>query len=267
MVCVDAFHENIRHEFSNENWDIFCVIAVQSDAKQHHQVIDRTVKDNQEGIFVVYCNALCPDADGRSAIFGHNYKNNFAEFKKLGLTPDDGIDNRAIEMPAVQGCLFVECNLQNKTPSYANIDSNRSLINVWLPFVYQNGALEELGVDELKAITNIKSLQTKTEYQPAIPPVRTFITNYIGRQADIDYLNEFLNNSQKHFLLLYGVGGMGKSHLLYCCIESYRGRPFFYHVVSPNEDFSLNKLFAICHIPKPDDKLLLSANSTLLNYI
>ena len=99
----------------------------------------------------------------------------------------------------------------------------------------------------------------KVEYQPSIPPVKTFEAKYIGRQADIDYLNEFLSNAQKHFLLLYGVGGMGKSHLLYCCLKDYTGKSFLYHIVSPNEEFTLNKLFEICLLPKPADELSIEA--------
>ncbi len=40
-------------------------------------------------------------------------------------------------------------------------------------------------------------------------------------------------------------------------MKDYNGTTFFYHSVSPNETFSLIKLFEICLLPKPDDNLSL----------
>lgn len=257
MICADEFYRNTRDEFLNVDLDILCVIAVQSKGKEHHQSIDRIVKEHADGIYVVYCNALCNSiSDGRSAFFGNNYNEGFLELKEAGLTSDDGIDRRLIEMPPVAGCLIVECNLANKKVAFPNPDSNRSLVKAEPPFVFEDGNLRRLTIEETKQRLE-RTSKDKAEYQPSITPVKTFVASYIGRQADIDYLNDFFNNAQKHFLLLYGVGGMGKSHLLYCCIKDYKRKPFFYHVISPNEEFTLNKFFEICLLPNPDDKLSL----------
>ena len=262
IICADEFYSSLREQFLNEDLDILCVIACQPKAKEHHQSIDRVVKEYKKGIYVAYCNALCDSlSDGRSAFFANDYDDGFKQFKQLKLTRDDGIDKRIIEMPSVAGCLIVQCNLQDKLVTFPNIDSNRALVEVRRPFVFEDGHLRQLALDEIKAST--KPSKEKTEYQPSIPPVKTFVADYIGRKADIDYLNEFLNNFKKHFLLMYGVGGMGKSHLLHLCMNNYHGKSFFYHLVSPNENFFLNKLFEICLIPKPDDKLSLEERQSL----
>ena len=263
MICADEFYRGTRNEYLNKDLDILCVIACQSKGKEHHQSIDRVVKEYEKGIYVVYCNALCDSlSDGRSAFFANDYAEGFAELRETGLTQDDGIDRRMIEMPSVEGCLVVECNLQNKLVTFPNLDPNRSLVKLELPFVFENGNLRPLTDEELKALLAKPSTE-KSEYWPSIPPVKTFVTDYVGRKTDIDYLNEFLSNFNKHFLLIYGVGGMGKSHLLYWCMKDYQGKTFFYHLVSPNENFSINKLFEICLIPKPDDKLSLDEKQNL----
>lgn len=263
MICADEFDRNTRDEFLTKDLDILCVIACRSKGKEHHQSIDRIVKEHKKGIYVVYCNALCDSlSDGRSAFFANDYSESFAELRSAGLTQYDGIDKLIIEMPSVAGCLIVECNLQKKLVTFPNTDSNRALVKREVPFVFKNGNLRQLTMEEYKATVAIPSKE-KTEYQPSIPPVKTFIADYIGRKTDIDYLNEFLSNSQKHFLLLYGVGGMGKSHLLYLCMKNYKGKTFLYHAVSPNEKFSLIKLFEICLIPKPDDRLSLEEKQSL----
>ena len=239
--------------------DVLCIIAVQSKGKEHHQSIDGIVKESPNGIYVAYCNALCkPISDGRSAFFGNDYNDGFSEFKDAGLTKNDGIDRRVIEMPSFAGCLIVECDLANKKVTFPNLDSERYLVKTNLPFVFENGELRKLTLEEIKTRTE-KALQEKAEYQPSIPPVKTFEAKHIGRQADIAHLSEFLCNIQKHFLLLYGVGGMGKSHLLYCCLKHYKGKSFLYHAVSPNEHFTLNRLFEVCLLPKPDDGLSIDA--------
>ncbi|MHB8770243.1 MAG: tetratricopeptide repeat protein, partial [Syntrophales bacterium] len=257
MICADEFHRKTRDEFLDNDLDILCVIACQSKGKEHHQSIDRIVKEHEKGIYIVYCNALChPVSDGRSAFFAFDYNDAFPESREAGLSPNDGIDRRIVEMPSLAGCLIVECDLINKRVTFPSIDSKRARVKYELPFVFENRCLRQLKIDECKT-TAAKPPKEKEEYQPSIPPVKTFVAAYIGRKTDIDYLNEFLCNSQKHFLLLYGVGGIGKSHLLYCCFKDYRGKTYYYHAVSQYEKFSLKRLFEICLIPKPDDGLSL----------
>jgi len=256
MICADEFSPETRTEFLKLNLDILCVIAFQNKAKEHHQSINEIIKESKEGIYVAYCNALCDSlADGGSALFGNRYPETHQEYTSTGLTRSDGIDFRLIEMPPNQGCLIVECDLNNKLVTYPKRDGRRSNVEVERPFVYENNSLRQLTIEELIGKKTEKEKQTKKEeYQPTIPPVKTFTSAYIGRQEDNNFLKEFLNNKEKHFLLLYGVGGMGKSHLLYECIKNYKGKPFYFHAVSPNEEFTLNKLYELCLLPKPDEK-------------
>jgi len=263
MICADEFDRKTRDGFLKLNFDILCVIAFQPKGKDHHQSINEIVKEADDGIYVAYANALCNSmTDGKSAFFGNEYKEGRSEYFETGLIRDDGIEKKLLEMPPHTGCLIVECNLQKKVVIAGSLDPNRNLISPSFPFVFEIGNLRQFTKEELKKLHE-KSIKIKAEYQPSIPPVKTFVADYIGRQMDIDYLNEFLTNQQKHFLLLYGVGGMGKSHLLYSCMKDYKLKTFFYHVVSPNEEFTLNKLFEICLLPKPDAKLSLEEKQNL----
>jgi tetratricopeptide (TPR) repeat protein len=263
MICADEFDRETRNEFLKHNFDILCVIAFQPKGKDHHQSINEIVKEANEGIYVAYANALCNSlTDGQSAFFGNEYKEGRVEYVETGLTKDDGLEMKLVEMPSQAGCLIVECNILTKKPIIRNLDPNRALVNAELPYIFENGNLRQFTKEELKKLHE-KSTKIKIEYQPSIPPIKTFVADYIGRRSDIDYLSEFLNNPKKHFLLLYGVGGMGKSHLLYCCMKDYKQKTFSYHVVSPNEEFTLNKLFEVCLLPKPDAKLSLEEKQDL----
>lgn len=255
MICADVFYHETRAEFLNLDLDILCVIAFQNKATEHHQSINEIVKEAKQGIYVVYCNALCESySDGSSAFFGNVYREVPKEFIDAGFTQNDGIVNRIIEIPAIPGCIIVECDLDNKLVTLPNRDGRRSNVTVERPFVFKDDSLRQLKINELKQRNEKGKEQKKEEYQPTIPSVKLFTSKYIGRQDDIDYLKEFFSNKGKHFLLLYGVGGMGKSHLLYECIKEYKGKTFFFHAVSPNEEFSLNKLYELCLLPKLEGK-------------
>lgn len=177
LICADAFDINTRNELLNVDLDILCVIAVQSPGKEHHQSIDGIVKDYNEGIYVVYCNALChPISDGRSAFFGNDYKESYTELKNLGLSSNDGIDKRIIEMPNVAGCLIVECNLLNKKVTVPNRSSTRSLINVDLPFVFENKSFRRLTDQELHyREESISKKQTEREIPDPVLSLRRML--------------------------------------------------------------------------------------------
>ncbi len=255
MLTYSIMKHEQNSEFLNLDLDILCVIAFQNKATEHHQSINEIVKEAKQGIYVVYCNALCESySDGSSAFFGNVYREVPKEFIDAGFTQNDGIVNRIIEIPAIPGCIIVECDLDNKLVTLPNRDGRRSNVTVERPFVFKDDSLRQLEINELKQRNEKGKEQKKEEYQPTIPSVKLFTSKYIGRQDDIDYLKEFFSNKGKHFLLLYGVGGMGKSHLLYECIKEYKGKTFFFHAVSPNEEFSLNKLYELCLLPKLEGK-------------
>ena len=256
MICADEFDRKTRAEFQELNFDILCVIAFQSKAIEHHQSINEIVKESNEGVYVAYSNALCQSSsDGRSAFFGAEYKDRRQDFISTGLNIDDGLEMKLVEMPSIAGCFIVECNLKVKKPTVQNRNSDRALVNAAPPFIFEKGCLRQLDLEELKREEDSKSTTAKAEYQPSIPPVQPFMAEYIGRQSDIDYLNEFLTNEKKHFLLLYGVGGIGKTHLLSCCMQGYKLKTFYYHKVDPKDEFTLNRLFEICFLPQPDAAL------------
>ena len=72
-----------------------------------------------------------------------------------------------------------------------------------------------------------------------------FNAEYVGRKDDIKFVSDFLNDPNRHFLLLFGVGGMGKSHLLSECLKNYKSG-FFY--AECNVNFKLTTLFQTCSI-------------------
>jgi hypothetical protein len=78
-----------------------------------------------------------------------------------------------------------------------------------------------------------------------------FSTEYIGRVENVQYVLDFLNNPDQHFMLLYGVGGMGKSHLISECRKKF---------INPNlkqtectSNYNLNSLFKTCGINYPEE--------------
>jgi predicted amidohydrolase len=189
MICSDEFNPHIRGAFLNQDLDILCVIAVQNPAYTHHQSIDTIIKerDSNRGIYVVYCNALCKGtADGRSAFFGNDYREAFAEVEKLGLTPSDGIAQRAIEMPAAAGCLIVECNLRNKVVTYPNIDPNRYLIRVDFPYVFENERLRQLTREEVSERSTKPTKAKAASYDDQ----RTLELAYLNHLQDEERLNQ-----------------------------------------------------------------------------
>jgi tetratricopeptide (TPR) repeat protein len=75
---------------------------------------------------------------------------------------------------------------------------------------------------------------------------------YFGRQEDIKFIDDFLADDSRHFLLLYGVGGMGKTHLLSICLEKFNYARKFYWVKA-DENFDLIKLYEECEIRYPKE--------------
>ncbi|WP_298418088.1 nitrilase-related carbon-nitrogen hydrolase [uncultured Kordia sp.] len=196
MICADLFDISLRSKILKKNIDILCVIALQPKGREHHQSIDRVVKEFDEGIYVIYCNALCNEvSDGRSSFFGNDYKEGFLEFKELGLTRNDGIERRAIEMPSVEGFLIVECNLTTKKVSYPNNNPSRSLIKCEYPYVSKNNTLRQLTKEELQQIKpkNIKENQLFTN-----PIQKHIVKDNILDQSYV-FLNQIIKKNKEIF--------------------------------------------------------------------
>jgi hypothetical protein len=84
-----------------------------------------------------------------------------------------------------------------------------------------------------------------------------FSAEYIGREENVKHVLDFLNNTDKHFMLLYGVGGMGKSHLLSECRERLDG--YIPIHIECNHNYNLKTLFQICNIQYPEELKEVSA--------
>ncbi len=72
----------------------------------------------------------------------------------------------------------------------------------------------------------------------------------IGREDDVSILKSFLLDTDRHFFLLWGVGGMGKTHLLSHTLAKVN-KKFIYYTC--NKEFTLKKLFRICGIKDISD--------------
>jgi tetratricopeptide (TPR) repeat protein len=83
------------------------------------------------------------------------------------------------------------------------------------------------------------------------PYYKRFSSEYIGRKESINDVLNFLNDLEKHFMLLYGVGGMGKSHLIDISRRAY-DNPFLLHEEC-TINYNLKSLFKTCKITYPEN--------------
>jgi predicted amidohydrolase len=226
MICADEFESNVRDSFLKEEIDILCVIAVQSKSKEHYQSIDRIVKEYDKGIYVAYCNTLCDGfANGGTAFFGNDYPDTFTDSKSAGLTTNDGIDKKIIELQSIPGCLIVECDLGQKVVTYPNSDSWRSLMKMELPFKFENNELIQFFPTE----TSEKQPINKSSHNliPAPPELYTkprylVSQKFVGRNAELDVLNDWAKAVNPYSILLFeAMGGTGKSMLTWEWVNNH----------------------------------------------
>ncbi|PCJ84320.1 MAG: hypothetical protein COA57_09450 [Flavobacteriales bacterium] len=110
---------------------------------------------------------------------------------------------------------------------------------------YRNELYKEIAEKRIRLEeTEIKSTNRQDYYQ-------RFSEKYIGRDKNVKHVLDFLNNPDQHFMLLHGVGGMGKSHLLSECRERFDG-PDPIHKEC-NHNYDLKTLFRIGNIPYPEE--------------
>ncbi|MBK7174917.1 MAG: toll/interleukin-1 receptor domain-containing protein [Bacteroidales bacterium] len=96
----------------------------------------------------------------------------------------------------------------------------------------------------------IEFILARTRKKVAKPYYQKFEGEYFGREEDIKFVDDFIMDDSHHFLLLYGVGGMGKSHLLSICLEKNAiGRTFYW--VKADRNFELKDLFKACNLRFP----------------
>ena len=129
----------------------------------------------------------------------------------------------------------------------------KETIGAITPFINHIGTNKQFNFkDELR--TNFKTflefILQKTRMEIKKPFYEKIEGEYFGREEDILFIDDFLRNEQKHFLLLFGVGGMGKTHLLSICLEKYNfKRKFFW--IKAHDKFRLRNLFEECNLRFP----------------
>ena len=123
------------------------------------------------------------------------------------------------------------------------------------PFINHIGTNKQFNFDdELKSNfkTFVEFIIQKTKEEIKKPFYQKIEGEYFGREKDIQFIDEFLKNEEKHFLLLYGVGGMGKSHLLSVCLDKFNyDRKFFW--VRADDNFEIRNLFENCNLRFPKE--------------
>jgi tetratricopeptide (TPR) repeat protein len=151
--------------------------------------------------------------------------------------------NYSNELPGSLIPLRQDLNILNET------------ISAITPFINHIGTSKQFNfIDELKTNfkTFIKFIIQKTRKEIKKPYYQKIEGEYFGRENDIEFIDEFLRNEQKHFLLLYGIGGMGKSHLLSICLDRFNyERKFFW--IRADKNFELRNLFEKCNLRFPKE--------------
>jgi tetratricopeptide (TPR) repeat protein len=101
------------------------------------------------------------------------------------------------------------------------------------------------------AAKRIKIWGTELQSKDGEDYYQRFSAAYIGRTENVQYILDFLINPHKHFMLLYGVGGMGKSHLISECRKKFTDPNLRQTECSRN--YNLRSLFKTCGINYPEE--------------
>lgn len=149
IICADLFYEELRLEIKKLNLDVLCVIACEKNPEDQHQIINQYVKSHPGGLYVLYCNMLCPSVScGRSALFVRNYNCERSKFAGAKLVSCDTNDTKQLEMSCFEGCLIAECRMDQKTATNGNRDPNRGLVtSIGSPRKFENNVLIEADQD------------------------------------------------------------------------------------------------------------------------
>jgi tetratricopeptide (TPR) repeat protein len=101
------------------------------------------------------------------------------------------------------------------------------------------------------AAKRIKIFGTELQSKDGEDYYQRFSAAYIGRTENVQYVLDFLINPHKHFMLLYGVGGMGKSHLISECRKKFTDPNLRQTECSRN--YNLRSLFKTCGFNYPEE--------------
>ncbi|MBN2441845.1 MAG: TIR domain-containing protein, partial [Spirochaetales bacterium] len=125
------------------------------------------------------------------------------------------------------------------------------------PYTWEKTArdfLKGLGIDTAKENINISPPQPINNDNGYITERKHYNKELIGRETDKEILKGFFENDHEHFFLLWGVGGIGKTHLYHDVLTDLK-RKFRIFNVQCHRDFTLAKLFRECRIHTYDDNM------------
>ena len=97
------------------------------------------------------------------------------------------------------------------------------------------GNLEKWEIDDWSEIPELLLVLARHKQERVQPFFRgknpqNFTRPYAGREKDVAYLDRFFQSSDKNFLFLHGMGGVGKSHLLWEIWKTLSQKPVYYRL-------------------------------------
>ena len=140
-------------------------------------------------------------------------------------------------------------------PIRAELNLVSQVISIIAPFFEHIGTSRQFDIktelgNNLQGFIDYLILATKEK--PTITFYEKIEGEYFGRVEDRKIVDDFLRNKDKHFLLLFGVGGMGKTHLLSECLNKFNFEQKFFWIKA-DSDFDLPKLFQGCGFRYPKE--------------
>ena len=95
--------------------------------------------------------------------------------------------------------------------------------------------VQNLEIDTWDALPALLAELAREKRAHVPPPFRgvypqTFDLPYVGREADVAHLNEFFRDPAQNFRFLHGMGGVGKSHLLWTVWQTLDTQPVYYRL-------------------------------------
>ena len=232
LICADYLEDNLTSEiFSKFEIDFLFVLALHKDSSRYHNKMDSNCKSSEYGFYLVYSNNSFKDyGDGCSAFFGNMDRVYYNKLK--GRVTDGKQTTKIIELSNKTEYAVIKANLAQKRPFLGKTIYSKPNVEVLYPAnIFKH---------------DVSSDESDKYYQ-------RFSQEYIGRENSVDFVLNYLQDPhpKEHFLLLIGVGGMGKSHLLSECRERLGAKELIHEEC--NSSYNIKTLFNICKIPYPEE--------------
>jgi hypothetical protein len=199
LICADYLEDRLTNEIRSKfDLDFLFVPAFHNDSPFYHNKMDYNCKSSEDGLYIVYCNnSLQNSGDGGTAFFGNMDRKYYCKLK--GRTTNGNPTTKLIELSNRNEYAVIKADLKHKRPFLGKTIHSGPNIEVIYPKNTNNGDIH---------------LERYTEYYQRFSQV------YIGREDDVEFVLNFLKDlhPMERFLLIIGVGGIGKSHLLSECL-------------------------------------------------